>query len=144
MVTGIQHLTTLVFVAWRHDHHIRDAAQEGEIKRALVRLAVSPHNARAIDSKQHRQLLNGNVMDNLIVGALQEGRVDRYHRLVAANRQARSKGYRVLLGDSHVEILVRVFFGKLHHAGAFTHGRRHRHQHVVFRRRFAQPVAKDF
>lgn len=75
----------------------------------LVRLAVSPHNARAIDSKQHRQLLNGNVMDNLIVGALQEGRVDRYHRLVAANRRARSKGYRVLLGNGDVEILVRVF-----------------------------------
>ena len=48
-------------------------------------------------------------MDNLIVGALQEGRVDRYHRLVAANRRARSKGYRVLLGNGDVEILVRVF-----------------------------------
>lgn len=75
----------------------------------LVRLAVSPHDARTVDSKQHRQLLDGNVMDHLIVGALQEGRVNRYHRLVAANRRARCEGYRVLLGNGDVEILVRVF-----------------------------------
>ena len=74
-----------------------------------VRLAVSTHDACAVDRKQHRQLLDGNVMDHLIVGALQEGGVDRHHRFVSTNRQTRREGDCVLLGNRHVKILVRVF-----------------------------------
>ena len=144
MVAGKQHLTTFVLVAWRHDHHIRNAAQEGEIKRALVRLAVSTDYAGTIDCKQYRQFLNRHVMNNLIVSALQEGGVDRDNRFVAANRQTRRKGDRMLLGNGHVKVLVRVFFRELHHAGAFAHGRGDRHQLIVFRGGFAQPVAEDF
>ena len=127
MIAGIQHLTTFVFVTWRHDNHVRDAAQERKIECTLVRLAVSTHDACAVDSKQHRQLLDGNVMDHLIVGALQEGGVDRHHRFVSTNRQTRREGDCVLLGNRHVKILVRVFFGELDHAGTFTHGRGDRH-----------------
>ena len=109
-----------------------------------MRLTIGTDDARTIDSKQHRQLLNRHVVDHLIVGALQEGGIDSDNRLVAADRQARCKRHRMLLGNGDVKILVRVFSGEFNHAGAFTHGRGDCHQLVVFRCGFAQPVAEDF
>ena len=109
-----------------------------------VGLAVGADNAAAIDGEHHRQVLDRHVMDQLIVGALQEGGIDRHHRLVAADRQPGGEGDRVLLGDRHVEILLRVVAGELHHAGAFAHCRRDCHQRAVFGGGFTQPVAEDF
>ncbi len=52
-------------------------------------------------------------MHDLIVGALQEGRVDRRERLVALGRQARRKRHRVLLGDADVERALREFLAEV-------------------------------
>ena len=144
MVSGVEHLATFIFVARGHDHHFRNAAQEGEIERSLVGLTVGADDARTIDCKQHRQLLNGDVMDHLIVSALQEGGIDRHDRLIAANRHPGGKGHRVLFGNRDIEIAIGEFFRELDHPGPFTHRRGDGHQFVVFGRGFAQPVAKDF
>ncbi len=109
-----------------------------------VRLSVGADDSRAVDGKQNRQLLDSDIVDQLIVGALQEGRVDSHHRLVVADRRAGGERHRVLFRNRHIEILVRVFSGKLDHARAFAHSRRNGHQLAVFRRGFAQPVAKNF
>ncbi|VFS89807.1 Uncharacterised protein [Kluyvera cryocrescens] len=114
-----------------------------------MRLPVGADDTRAVDGKQHRQLLDGDVVDHLIVGTLQEGRVNRHNRFIAANRQTCGKGHRVLFGDRDIEILVGIFFGELHHAGAFTHGWGDRHQFGIFgpqfrtasRRRFSNTTA---
>ncbi len=45
--------------------------------------AVGADEARAVDGKTDRQALDRNVVYHLIVGALQEGRIDRGERLVA-------------------------------------------------------------
>lgn len=73
-------------------------------------LPIGADDTRTVDSEQHRQLLDGDIVNHLIVGALQEGGVDRHHRLIAADRRAGGKGHRVLLGNGHVEILAGVFF----------------------------------
>lgn len=78
-------------------------------------LPIGADDTRTVDSEQHRQLLDGDIVNHLIVGALQEGGVDRHHRLIAADRRAGGKGHRVLLGNGHVEILVGVFFRELDH-----------------------------
>ncbi len=44
-------------------------------------LAVGADDAAAIDGEHHRQVLDRHVMDQLIVGALQECGIDRHHRL---------------------------------------------------------------
>ena len=144
MIAGIQHLAALVFIAWRHNNHVRDAAQIGEIERPLVRLPVGANDACTVDRKQDRQLLNRHVVNHLIVGALQESGVDRYDRFVAANRQPGGEGDRMLLGDRHVKVLIRILFRKLDHAGAFAHRGGNRHQLAVFGCGFTQPVAEDF
>ncbi|EYH88280.1 hypothetical protein SEEH4496_13354 [Salmonella enterica subsp. enterica serovar Heidelberg str. N4496] len=43
-------------------------------------------------------------MDDLIVGALQESRVDRHDGLIAANRQTCGEGDGMLLGDGDVKM----------------------------------------
>lgn len=115
VVAGVQHLATFIFIARGHYHHIRNTAQEGEIERSLMRLAVCADDPGAVDSKQHRQLLDSHIVDHLIVGSLQEGGVDRHHRLVVANRQPGGEGDRMLLGNGDVKVPIGEFLRKLHH-----------------------------
>src|SRR3712207_6953884 len=42
------------------------------------------------------------VHEQLVEGPVEEGRVDRDHRVQPAHRQARGRGQRVLLGDADV------------------------------------------
>ena len=104
---GVEHLPALVLVGRRHHHHVRDAAQVGEVERALVRRAVAAHEAAAVDRERHRQVLQRDVVDQLVVGALQERRVDRHHRARALAGHAGGERHRVLLGDRHVEVAIR-------------------------------------
>ena len=107
VIAGEQHLAAFVFITRGHDDHFRDAAQEGEIERPLVGLSICANNPCPVNGEQDRQFLDGYIVQHLIVGALQEGRVNGYHRLVAANRQTGSKRHSVLLGNRHIEIAVR-------------------------------------
>ena len=72
-------------------------------------LTVSTDNTRTVNGEQNRELLNRHVMQHLIIGALQESGVNRDNGFVATNRQTRSKGHCVLLGDCHVEVAIREF-----------------------------------
>jgi hypothetical protein len=64
---------------------------------------VRAYEARAIHREAHRQLLDHHVMYDLVVGALQEGGIDRAERLVALRRHSGREGDGMLLGDSDVE-----------------------------------------
>ncbi len=68
---GVQHLPALVLVRWCHHHHVRNAAQEADVETALVRGAIAAHQARAIQRENHRQLLQGDVVDQLVIATLQ-------------------------------------------------------------------------
>ena len=65
--------------------------------------AVGADQAGAVDRKAHRQALDRHVVDDLVVAALQEGRIDRAERLVALGREAGRERHRMLLGDADVE-----------------------------------------
>ena len=67
----------------------------------------APTRPRAIEREHDRQVLQRDVVDQLVVAALQEGRVDRDHRLHALAREAGGEGDRVLLGDADVEVALR-------------------------------------
>ena len=61
--------------------------------------------ARSI-AKTTFELLQADVVDDLVEGALQEGRVDRADRLGALEREAGGEQHRLLLGDADVEVLL--------------------------------------
>ena len=85
--------------------------------------AVGADEAGAVHGEAHRQLLDRDVMHDLIVGALQEGRVDGGERLEAFGREPRGERHAVLLGDADIESALGKFLLELVDAGARRHRR---------------------
>src|SRR5438067_1658437 len=81
--------------------------------RAGLRRAVGTDQAGTVDGEAYRQALDGHVVHHLIVGALQEGRVDRGERLEAFRGKPRREGHAMLLGDADVEATLRKALGEL-------------------------------
>ena len=144
MVARCQHLAAFVFVGRGHDDHVRDAAQKRHVVVARVRGAVGAHQAGAVQRERHVQVLQGHVVDQLVVGALQKGRVNGHDGFQAFASQARAEGHGMLFGNTDVEIAGRELLFEFHHARAFAHGRRDAHQALVVRGHVAQPVAEHF
>ena len=69
--------------------------------------AVRADEPGTVHGEAHRQLLDRHVMDDLVVGALQERRIDGRERLVAFGREPGREGDRVLLGDADIEGAIR-------------------------------------
>ena len=104
--------------------------------------AIGTHQTGTVQRKHDRQVLQGHVVDELVVGALQEGRIDCHHGLQALAGQARGKGHGVLFGNAHVEVTIGEAALELDHARALAHGRRDAHQTWVGLCHIAQPVAE--
>ena len=100
---GGHHVHKLSFIGGGHDRHVRQAAEVSDIEGASMGCPISADKARAIYGEAYGQVLDCNVVDELIIPALQEGRVDRAEWLVAFCRKARRKGDRMLFGDADVE-----------------------------------------
>ncbi len=83
----------------------------------------SPTRPARSMAKTTLQLLQADVVDDLVVGALQEGRVDRHHRPRALQGQAAGQQDRLLLGDADVEVAVGQLALEDVQAGAGVHGR---------------------
>ncbi len=105
-------------------HESGQAAEIGDIESAGMGRAVGADQPGAIHREAHRQLLDGDVVHDLVVGALQEGRVDGGERLVAFGGEPGGEGHRVLLGDADIEAAVGEFLGEQVETGARGHGRR--------------------
>ena len=60
-------------------------------------------------------------MDNLVVGALEERRINRGKRLQAFRRHSCGEGDGMLLGDAHVEATLRKALGENVQSGARRH-----------------------
>ena len=98
-----------------------------------MRCAIGADEARAIHRKTHRQALNRYVMDDLVISALQEGRINGREGPHALARESGGKGHRVLLGNSYVEAPLREFLGEFVEAGARWHRPRDRNNPIVAR-----------
>ncbi len=103
----------------------------------------APTMPRAVDGEHDGKVLQRDVVDQLVVRALEERRVDGDDGFHSVAREPRRERHRVLLGDADVEVARRIFLREAHEARAFAHRRRDRHEAVVARRHVAQPVAED-
>ena len=77
-----------------------------------MRGPVVTDQARTVHREHDVQPLQAHVVDDLVVGALQEGRVDRAHRLHPLEREAGREQHRVLLGDADVVVVVGQLAGE--------------------------------
>ena len=138
-----KHLPRLVLIRRGHDHDARQAAEEGHVVCAGMGRPVAAHDPRAVDREQHRQALQHDVVDGLVVGALEERRVDRDDGLQPLAGKARGEGDAVLLGNRDVEVTIgkrsenRSIFDPSRIAGVIATSRSSRARHV------AEPVAED-
>ena len=90
-----------------HHHEVRQAAEVGEIEAARMGRAIGADKAGTVHREAHRQVLDRHVMHDLVVGALQEGRIDQRRTALALGRQAGGEGHGVLFGDADVEQCAR-------------------------------------
>ena len=139
---GVQHLAAFVLVGRGQDVHVRNAAQEAEVEGALVGGAVGADEPRAVDGEGDGQVLQGHVMDELVVAALQEAAVDGNNRAQPFAGHASGQRNGMLLGNAHVVVAVGVALGKFHQATAFAHGRGDAHNAGVVGGFIAQPFTK--
>ena len=119
---GLHHVGQLVFVLGRHEHHLRNAAEIGDVEEAVMRGAVVAGKAGAVHAEEHGKFLQADVVHDGIEGALQEGGVDGADGTEAARGHAGSEDDGVLLGDADVEVAAGMVGAEEIEAGAVGHG----------------------
>ena len=77
-------------------------AEEAEVEQAVVGGTVGAHEAAPVQRQDHRQFLQTDVMNDLVVGPLHEGGVDRHDGDDPLGGETRRKGHPVLFGHPHV------------------------------------------
>src|SRR6186713_2170446 len=75
----LRHVTKLVLVLGRHDDEVRNQSQITQVEGAVVRRTVLAGDAAAVENETHRKILDGDVVDHLVVRALQESGIDGDH-----------------------------------------------------------------
>ncbi len=86
-----------------------------------MRRPVVADQPGAVHAEGDVQVLQADVVHDLVVAALQEGRVDGGDRAQALERETGREQHRMLLGDAHVEVLVGHLGGQVREAGAAGH-----------------------
>ena len=106
--------------------------------------AVVAGKAAPIHAEHHRQILQTDVVDNLVIGPLQEGGVNRAKRLETLGGHAGGKKHRVFLGDADVEIPVGMLGLKPIQPSAIGHGPGDGHDPGILIRHLGEMVGKHF
>ena len=98
-----------------------------------MRRAVGADQPGPVDRETHRQVLDRDIVHHLVVGALQERRIDRAERLVALGGETRCERHRMLFGDANVERPVGIGAAEEIEPGARRHRRGDRDDFFVAR-----------
>ena len=120
---GVQQVDQLILVLRLHDDGVGHAPGVGEVKESMVRGTVVGRETGAVEAEDDGQILQADVVNDGIVGALEEGRVNGADRPKALRGHAGGEEYGVLLRDADVEELPRTLGGEKGEAGAARHGR---------------------
>ena len=96
--------------------------------------AVGTDQPRPVHGEAHRKRLDRHIVHHLVIGSLQEGRVDGAEGPEALAGKPGGKGHRVLLGNADVEGAAGKFLGEEIEARAGRHRRRDRHHLLVLLR----------
>ena len=95
--------------------------------------AIFANQAGTVHTEEHWLVVLTGVVDDLVPGTLQEGRVDRDHRPTAAHRNPRCGCNGVLFCDPNVIEAIWVCGGKLVEAGPRWHASGDRHNAAIIR-----------
>ncbi|MEA2120949.1 MAG: hypothetical protein EGMGGAKC_00256 [Dehalococcoides mccartyi] len=83
---------------------------------------VISYNPSPINSEDHRQFLQTDVMDYLVKTALEESRIDNYYRYIPLGSHSGCKSDGVLFANTHIKDPVRKICGNFTQPAAVSHG----------------------
>ena len=116
------HVQQFKLVARRHHHHIGQGRKEPDVKRARVGRPIGPDQPGPVNRKANGQVLQGDVMDDLVIAALQKGGINRAEWFQARRGHSGGKGHAMLFGDAHIKHPARKAFGHDVQPRARRHG----------------------
>ena len=116
----LQPVIQFMIIGRRIQRHSK-LAQESGIVNALMRFAIRWDKTGAVDGKNYILPQQIYVVDDLIIGTLQEGGINAYHRQHALTCKPGSKGHSVLLCHTDIKKTLRVAVRKKLQAGAILH-----------------------
>ena len=137
-----QHRAQLGEACRAEDAHIRHGAQITDVKAAVVRIAVIADDAGTVDAEHQMQPLQGCVVDEHIIRALQKTRVDRRDGLEPLLGHAAGHRDRVPFRDADIVEAIRMPLGKGRQARAGLHGRRDGDDRRIFIRQLRERLAE--
>jgi hypothetical protein len=104
---------------------------------------VLADDAAAVHGEDHAQPFDADIVQDLVVGALQEGGIDCHHRPEPLCSEPGRKRDGVLFGNADIEEPLGIGLGELGQTGALGHGGSHGHDAPVFGTQFQQGLAED-
>ena len=123
--SGVGHHHLQLLGARRGEHpHPGHPGEHRHVEHAVVAGAVGTGDPGPVDAERHRQAVHGDVVDDLVPGAVEERRVDRHDRAHAAHRHAGGRRDGVLLGDADIEEAVGEALLERQQTGRSGHRRR--------------------
>lgn len=103
----VKHVDEFVLISRLHDRRVRHAAKIREVEKAVVRGPIVGREAGAIHAKCDREILQCDVVNDLVVGALKKCRINGANGTETFRGKAGREQYGVLLGNTDVEELPR-------------------------------------
>ncbi len=117
------HRRDVFLVTRRHDDHVGEDAQVGEVVGAVMSGPVGPDQASAVEAEDNRKVLKSDLLENLVVRALKERAVNVDNRPGAGLGHTGGERDSVTLTNADVEELVRERFANLLQLVPLAHGR---------------------
>ena len=140
--TGHQHPLEFRLILGRHHREVGDGSHVADVVLTLVRRSIGTDDAGPIEHEGHRQVLDADVVDELVVGALQEGAVDGHNRPQTFTGHTCRQGDRVLFGDADIHVLLGNSFLQQIQAGSSGHGGGDAHHAAVLFAELDQGLAE--
>ncbi len=138
-----QKVLEFVLVLGRHHQGIGKVSKIRNVEQPLVGGPIAAHQPSPIQGKGHVQVLKADIVHHLIVGALEERRIDCGNGLHALAGQARRKGHGVLLGDADVVEALGKLALKTVEPGSGRHGGGNGHDAIVLPGQTNQSIGED-
>ena len=116
-----------------HDDESGKRGEVSNVEGPHVGRPVGANHAGPVDREPDGQLLDRDIMDDLVVGALQERGVDGREGLIALGGQTGRESHSMLFGNADVEEAPGEPLGELAETGAVGHRRGQGDDFVVVR-----------
>ena len=139
-----EHVGEFLLVLGLHEDQVRDVAQVADVEQAVVRRAVVAAETGAVHAQAHVEVLERHVVNDHVVGALHERRVDRQKRLHPLDGQTAGEKRGVFLGDADIVVFLWMPLLETPEAGAAGHGPGDGDDLLVAVREVGQRVAEIF